>query len=660
MGGRVVTKIEFDRPGGVIVRLLRRIGMALGPLAMALALIVAASFVLPASAQAQSVTCSGGPVSAGNLSVRYVKATNTCTLSTDLSNLTGAGDFSMYLLSAAPPQMYAGRGLGASMSSLSFSVCNFGTGLGDFGAAHCGTTTFPDATDLTATFEWDSSNPGAPAVMDRRAVVNYRRDGVTMTIQSATVTVFGPEIAVTGNSVDITDGDTTPASSDHTDFGETETSSGTVSRTFTITNSGDATLNIASVALSGANSADFSITTSPATTVAASGGTTTVVVQFDPSATGTRIATLTINSDDADEAAFDFAIQGAGANNVTGQMIGDFLGARNGFILNNQPDGGRRIDRLNGGGGSGDSTASVSMLGFAPSVPSPISVSISNRQLSYAASASDAAAFLDARTGNAEMPDIGKWDIWAEGSFDVFADNLNQSGQFGIAHFGADYLVSEDILLGLKLQIDWMNQNFAATSGTVSGLGAMVGPYATIALNDNFYLDVSGAWGMSANDISPFATYTDRFWTSRVLLDASLIGQFEMDNWTIRPTLSASYISETSEAYTDALGAPISAQTVAQGEISFAPRVAYSFDLEDDATLTPWAEATGRYAVQTAGSPSAGSYASELLGLSGSLGAGIDLMLPSGFSFTLSGDYGGIFTNAQNYSGSIGISAPIN
>ncbi|MEK0449817.1 MAG: hypothetical protein RL088_2085 [Verrucomicrobiota bacterium] len=50
--------------------------------------------------------------------------------------------------------------------------------------------------------------------------------------------------------------------------------------------------------------------------MAATTGTTTFEVTFDPSATGLRTATLTIANDDTDEATFDFAISGTGLNST--------------------------------------------------------------------------------------------------------------------------------------------------------------------------------------------------------------------------------------------------------------------------------------------------------------------------------------------------------
>ena len=53
-----------------------------------------------------------------------------------------------------------------------------------------------------------------------------------------------PEIDVKGNGVSIADGDDSPTSADHTDFGEASVSGGAVVRTFTILNNGAGDLSL--------------------------------------------------------------------------------------------------------------------------------------------------------------------------------------------------------------------------------------------------------------------------------------------------------------------------------------------------------------------------------------------------------------------------------
>ena len=126
-----------------------------------------------------------------------------------------------------------------------------------------------------------------------------------------------PEMDVQGNGTSITDGDTTPDLADHTDFGDVATGGGTVDRTFTIVNSGGGVLSLSGtpkVEISGTDAADFTVTAQPASPVAASGGTTTFTVQFDPSAVGLRTATLSIANDDFDENPYTFAVEGTGSD----------------------------------------------------------------------------------------------------------------------------------------------------------------------------------------------------------------------------------------------------------------------------------------------------------------------------------------------------------
>ncbi|WP_179336343.1 BspA family leucine-rich repeat surface protein, partial [Winogradskyella costae] len=66
------------------------------------------------------------------------------------------------------------------------------------------------------------------------------------------------------------------------------------------------------VAISGTNAADFTVTALPTSPVAATTGTTTFEITFDPSAAGIRKATISIASNDADENPYTFTIQGYG------------------------------------------------------------------------------------------------------------------------------------------------------------------------------------------------------------------------------------------------------------------------------------------------------------------------------------------------------------
>jgi hypothetical protein len=119
-----------------------------------------------------------------------------------------------------------------------------------------------------------------------------------------------PEISVIGNSQTISDGDITPSVIDNTDFGTVNEGTANISRTFTIDNSGDASMSLSGspvVAISG--SADFSITRQPASNIA-DGANDYFVVTFDPTIVGTQTASISITNDDSDENPYNFDVEG--------------------------------------------------------------------------------------------------------------------------------------------------------------------------------------------------------------------------------------------------------------------------------------------------------------------------------------------------------------
>lgn len=133
-----------------------------------------------------------------------------------------------------------------------------------------------------------------------------------------------PEIDVLGNGVSIADGDTTPATADHTDFGNVTVTSGTIVRTFTVANEGSLDVTLSGspkVVIGGTNAADFTVTVLPSGTITP-GATTTFQITFDPSGVGTRTATVSIDNNDANENPYNFTIQGFGLGGFTVTEIG--------------------------------------------------------------------------------------------------------------------------------------------------------------------------------------------------------------------------------------------------------------------------------------------------------------------------------------------------
>ncbi len=121
-----------------------------------------------------------------------------------------------------------------------------------------------------------------------------------------------PEIDLQGNALSIADGDNSPRSADGTDFGPANINGQLLSQSFSIVNSGDASLQLTGnprVLLTG--DASFSVSIQPIENIGA-GGLSLVTIEFDPSSIGVKTATASISNSDEDEGAYSFQIQGTG------------------------------------------------------------------------------------------------------------------------------------------------------------------------------------------------------------------------------------------------------------------------------------------------------------------------------------------------------------
>ena len=173
--------------------------------------------------------------------------------------------------------------------------------------------------------------PGSPAInagdatlcpsTDQRGVLRSQDGGCDLGAYEAEALPPGPFLSVTGNQWSIAPDDPTPSLANHTDFGVTYVAQGSITRTFVISNVGDAALTDLRIDLHGAHVADFQLVAPPASIVLP-GDATTFQLTFDPPITGTRTATVAINSNITTLPPFTFAIQGTGcplATTVTNQ-----------------------------------------------------------------------------------------------------------------------------------------------------------------------------------------------------------------------------------------------------------------------------------------------------------------------------------------------------
>lgn len=142
---------------------------------------------------------------------------------------------------------------------------------------------------------------------------SYLRDIVFVADGSTTLL---PTIAVQGNNILIPDGYSSPAVSNLTDFGSAPLGGAGVERSFVITNSGAAPLNLTGspkVRILGANTNDFTVVTQPASPIAP-GSVASFTVRLSPGAAGARRALVAIDNNDKNP--YFFSVAGIGDASV--------------------------------------------------------------------------------------------------------------------------------------------------------------------------------------------------------------------------------------------------------------------------------------------------------------------------------------------------------
>lgn len=150
-----------------------------------------------------------------------------------------------------------------------------------------------------------------------------------------------PEMAVTGNGVIINDGANAPSVIDDTDFGDGGVGGLVITHTFTISNVGNAELQLAGPSVvKMENGTHFSVLSQPVSTTLQGGEAMTFVVAFNPEAAGAftdtvRIASIVMDDNgNRDDIYFTFVVGGIGLQCPSGAVIyvdmDDSAGVNNG------------------------------------------------------------------------------------------------------------------------------------------------------------------------------------------------------------------------------------------------------------------------------------------------------------------------------------------
>ncbi|MEH2355530.1 choice-of-anchor D domain-containing protein [Nostoc sp.] len=142
-------------------------------------------------------------------------------------------------------------------------------------------------------------NPTTPGIYSGSLSLNNNDINESTFDFAISGTVSTPEIQVLNGTVDITDGNTTAIN-----FGET-TVGDTLTKTFTIKNTGTGALKLSSLKLPDG----FSLVGTLPTSVAVN-ASTTISVALNPTTSGSYSGSFSLNNNDINESPFDFAISG--------------------------------------------------------------------------------------------------------------------------------------------------------------------------------------------------------------------------------------------------------------------------------------------------------------------------------------------------------------
>ncbi len=208
--------------------------------------------------------------------------------------------------------------------------------------------------------------------------------------------------------------------------------------------------------------------------------------------------------------------------------------------------------------------------------------------------AGEAGAGYTAWQGSVTKPRFNPFDIWVEGKYTSFRDSGATTiqgnaldGQFGLITVGADYVLNRSVLVGVMGQLDIMSQRSHREGTEASGRGWMAGPYATLRLTDNLFLQARGAWGQSSNEVSPFLTYTDKFESVRWLASTTLMGRWTHEAWSFRPSASVAYMEDLAKSYRDNFGIVIPEVRAQLGQAKAGPEFGYRWQYSSNLTIEP-------------------------------------------------------------------------
>lgn len=173
-----------------------------------------------------------------------------------------------------------------------------------------------------------------------------------------------------------------------------------------------------------------------------------------------------------------------------------------------------------------------------------------------------------------------RWGLWLNGAYsdiDYDKTNLKFDGDTYSVGFGLDYLVLDNVVVGVSAAYENTDLKLQSALGKFDRDGWTVGPYVAIRLGQ--YFTLSGALGFSwlDADSSTGAGGTEKYDTDRWYATTNLGFHYPVGQWRLGASVGYLYIDEEDDAHTTSLGFSVGRQnrTIGQGRVGAS--VGYDF-----------------------------------------------------------------------------------
>lgn len=228
-------------------------------------------------------------------------------------------------------------------------------------------------------------------------------------------------------------------------------------------------------------------------------------------------------------------------------------------------------------------------------------------------------------------------DVWLDlrGAWS-FADGAKSRYSFGTA--GSHWRLNEQLLAGLMVQFDMVDESLPGRAGEIAGTGWLAGPYFAAKLEGQpLFFEGRLLYGRTDNRLDHARGVSGKFGTARWLAQFRMEGEVDLDTGlALNPFADLTWTRDRQRSFADSLGRHIGGQTVSLGQA----KVGIDFRLPLEAapgTLALTGGAAGVFSTIDGGAAGAG-----FDGARARLHLGLDYRLDDAYGVGLKGYYDGI------------------